>query len=816
MSYFICSICKVKFNYINAYFKHIIYTHSFSKTEIICPYINCLKNYINPHSLKKHINRKHYYENRQSSSNINNINSIVNDANLLNNNENYEDILNIQHINVLNQIPMEMGNSIELESTNQVACQGSTDVEQNESKFTKHFAMFLLSLREKDLLSETVVRKIYSEISFILSLNVEQLKKNMHNILESFNIDTNLLSYDKNTNTSINNFNSTYKFNNYIKNNFKYIESKSFNFINSEYTFNYISVIDILKTFLFHKDIIKIFDNSSKIYSRSKDSLYDHNLYSKKDEYIRLNLYIDEFEISNPLGSKRGIHKLSAVYFTIADLPLRYRYKDNCIFLCLLGCYKNIKEFDNNYAQFFKPLINDLKLLNVGITVNNIIIKARLNIFSEDNLSLNDIAGYQIHFNNGYFCRNCIVGYKEFRNKLTLTELLLRDSHLLDIDINKGIRHSCIFEQLPYFNINNFFPPDIMHDLLEGIIPITLFHVLKSLNNGYILNIDILNFKLKNIKLPKKSNNKPVQFRSHFFTNGKIIGSASEKLELLYILPQIIEVELIPQNNKSWEIYLLLRKIMDILLSPVIMTNLLSYLHESIEIFLTLFKQTFGENILIPKHHFLLHYTTEIMKYGPLRNIWCMPYERKHKYFKEISHIIKNRINITHSLSERHQYRQCHSFSSDHIFDQDTIGKTVIIDFSVIDVNIINEIKLLKDYNNITDNKLKLSYSITIDSIIYNADKHCVYIYTLLNDMPIFFNVDYIICNFKIFLVGYLYIPEVFLEHIHAYKVNILKKMILISPDDLLDSHPHRIYTEKNTTYAYTKFEINNNMNLYY
>ena len=59
MAYFICSICVN----INSYFKHIIYSHSFSKTYNMSLY-KLLQNYINPYSLKKHINRRYYYENR--------------------------------------------------------------------------------------------------------------------------------------------------------------------------------------------------------------------------------------------------------------------------------------------------------------------------------------------------------------------------------------------------------------------------------------------------------------------------------------------------------------------------------------------------------------------------------------------------------------------------------------------------------------------------------------------------------------------------------------------------------------------------------
>ena len=45
-------------------------------------------------------------------------------------------------------------------------------------------------------------------------------------------------------------------------------------------------MVKIIAIFKHPQKIIKIFYNSSKIYYRSKYSLYDNNLYSTKDEYI--------------------------------------------------------------------------------------------------------------------------------------------------------------------------------------------------------------------------------------------------------------------------------------------------------------------------------------------------------------------------------------------------------------------------------------------------------------------------------------------------------------------------------------------------
>jgi len=42
-----------------------------------------------------------------------------------------------------------------------------------------------------------------------------------------------------------------------------------------------------------------------------------HPLFSAKRLALQIQLYYDDFETANPLGSKRGIHKIGCIYFII-------------------------------------------------------------------------------------------------------------------------------------------------------------------------------------------------------------------------------------------------------------------------------------------------------------------------------------------------------------------------------------------------------------------------------------------------------------------------------------------------------------------
>lgn len=60
----------------------------------------------------------------------------------------------------------------------------------------------------------------------------------------------------------------------------------------------------------------------------------NHEILSTDDNVIALKFYIDDVEITNPLSSKPGIHKIGLIYFTIKDLPLTHMSSlDNIFFL---------------------------------------------------------------------------------------------------------------------------------------------------------------------------------------------------------------------------------------------------------------------------------------------------------------------------------------------------------------------------------------------------------------------------------------------------------------------------------------------------
>ena len=62
---------------------------------------------------------------------------------------------------------------------------------------------------------------------------------------------------------------------------------------------------------------------------------------------------------------------------------------------------------------------------------------------------------------------------------------------------------------------------------------------------------------------------------------------------------------------------------------------------------------------------------------GPMTRYWCMRYEAKHNYFKDLAQKMKCFKNICKSLAERHQHLICYQYLTSNVLLKDTeVGKS--------------------------------------------------------------------------------------------------------------------------------------------
>jgi len=133
---------------------------------------------------------------------------------------------------------------------------------------------------------------------------------------------------------------------------------------------------------------------------------------------------------------------------------------------------------------------------------------------------------------------------------------------------------------------------------------------------------------------------------------------------LLRFLP-IILGELTPFDNPYWKFLLHLSEMVDCVFARVFTKGLVFHLKELIAGHLLEFKQLLGPTLkLKPKHHFLIHIPSAILRNGPLVGMSCLKYEIKNSFFKRSAGIMCNFRNVTKTLAYRHQYNAFHSLMS--------------------------------------------------------------------------------------------------------------------------------------------------------
>lgn len=86
-----------------------------------------------------------------------------------------------------------------------------------------------------------------------------------------------------------------------------------------------------------------------------------HPLFSKQQTALQIQMYYDKFETANPLGSKRGVHKVCALYFVLRNLPPNFNFAVMNFHLVALFHSEDVKKY--SFDPILQPLIDDIKTL---------------------------------------------------------------------------------------------------------------------------------------------------------------------------------------------------------------------------------------------------------------------------------------------------------------------------------------------------------------------------------------------------------------------------------------------------------------------
>lgn len=122
-----------------------------------------------------------------------------------------------------------------------------------------------------------------------------------------------------------------------------------------------------------------------------------------------------------------------------------------------------------------------------------------------------------------------------------------RHAHLVHQDpmltSTYGIKRKSILNDLSYFNVVDGLDPDIMHDQLEGVLPLQVKLMLKLfINDNKYFTLEVLNSRIEKFNYGlSDSSNKPSPIKQQALTAGNDSASLSQTgkfVELSKYIPE--------------------------------------------------------------------------------------------------------------------------------------------------------------------------------------------------------------------------------------------------------------------------------------
>ncbi|XP_044011924.1 uncharacterized protein LOC122854951 isoform X1 [Aphidius gifuensis] len=777
-----CTLCNESLSESKTFLTHLKNCHS-NKNTFPCGFELCNRVFNSFNTIKSHIYRTHKKRNISTVQQINkklkidDIDAVVADSMTADNRNNTLDIIDAPcHIESHEQIPTTNNNESLILAARLYSY---VDMPRNKTSeiinFTSDYAQTSLQKIKKNIIDKLSIDSEKSAISKIF--------ENCTNEFNEFKTEHKAFKRFKELGTYIPPVSYL------IGNRQEYYQKQSNQILKMiQVTVEFIPLRDVFKKFF---ELPHVYNDMINYIQVLKDSptinsnFIQGNLWQKivsHDEnklILPLFFYYDDYENDNPLGSHRGVSKCGAIYVSLPCLPPRYQAKLENIFLFVLFNTVDRKYFENEII--FSRIKDELEFLgSTGITINHtsgpITIFFKLSLILGDNLGMHYMLGFTESFSQHKFCRFCQINKKQINSVFSEKKCILRTKNSYELDIKKkkpkltGIQKKSIL-----FGVHGFHPitnasVDYAHDLLEGVCRYDMALIL----NHYIIveklfTLDELNSRIKGFYYGLIKN-KPSEILLKQITKKKsIIMSASEMLTLIRHFSLIIG-HYINKNDKLWEIFLLLKDIIDICTSYYLDCDTHLTLSEIITDYLTL-RNNFFPNSMKPKHHFLLHYPRVLFLTGSLSRISTIRFEAKHRDGKRTSAVAISRLNVCKTIAIKHQLQLNYRFLMNESCKMLIYNKNLVRTFLIDEIS--SCLKIQEYLYPLSDPITKLISKVkelTWDGMLIKDQ--CVVV-TASEEGPVFFEVNHIILgeNNNFILIVKL-LPDVFYDlHTQAYKL---------------------------------------------
>lgn len=237
-------------------------------------------------------------------------------------------------------------------------------------------------------------------------------------------------------------------------------------------TFVYIPILETIKFICRNSYICELLakpcESKKDRYEDFCDGSYfkTHPLFSKQLTSLQIQIFYDDFETANPLGSKHGVHKIGALYFVLRNLPPKLNSALMNIHLIALFHAEDVKKY--GFDPILQPLIDDIKLLEshgIDLPFSSEKVQGTICQITGDNLGMHAILGFVESFSGRYFCRLCLIEKDDAQNVYSEDDpkIILRGKELpmkcseLQSNPQKlhvfGLKKNSTLNSLQYFHV---------------------------------------------------------------------------------------------------------------------------------------------------------------------------------------------------------------------------------------------------------------------------------------------------------------------------------------------------------------------------
>lgn len=599
--------------------------------------------------------------------------------------------------------------------------------------------------------------------------------------------------------------------------------------------FIYIPIVPQLEAYLNFEDVFlavhkpKEKKNGHLFHFEDGEAFKINPFFQDFNEALQIHVYIDEVGMTSDRGNRSKKNKLVYVYGALGNLEPKHRSTFKSMFL--LSIFHNTLMARFGLNVLLRPLVTDLKDLENGVSMkigmNSQIVRGTLVAIIADNLASHQIGGFKIGFSKGFRkCRFCLGTDDDIQNGFFDSDFVPRtkdqhDRHCASLNTPElrehfqrlyGIVSDSILNELLYFHVIGGLAPDVMHDILEGILPLVLGKLILHCLKEKYFNLAKLNDIIDKFKYGHREIvSKPSAIAKASLHSGDINQSASQ-LWLLAINFPLMVGHFVNTSDDAWHCFTVLLQICRIVFLDSISFFQIDQLEQLIEEFLIGYKNSFHQSYkkdnknygkkcrIIPKMHHLVHYPRYIRLLGPLKSFWCMRFEAKHSYFKTLQRRIRNYINPPKTLSTRHQQWQCNQFrSAGKTFLKFPISKsrstTRLLSnhacagqlASLLNIDAISEDDIVHELNwvDIGANKFKKNESLILCSL--NGGTRCAF--GMISSI--------ISLDEKLFFCCKMYRTLGFNNHYQAFR--LIKRednfQLVVSPFDLHDLNVYQLHS---------------------